>query len=305
MLLQSEPKYQVVELRLPQASVKQRHCSKDGWTSEVVDAHAAYLASACGDQTCHNAGQLPLDNDEMQANYLSQLSPSVRAFVKEVELAAGLTIEVFPSDELNSGGPMGGGSLSIEIEATRVRLNAPTNGYFPDGAVRHEVLHVRRLHVEQVPQLVLAGEAQWNPGLEHSLTHVDNALEHLAIVPVELQHHPERQAHWTHVMQNAWEVKVPGAQTELDRRIDACLHWTFLRHVMPTSPVLDLAAAMLQAHNLRGEADAFAAHLQALLADKTEVARFFFGWFIELPKGLVALEYLNSISGRTQQPILD
>lgn len=240
----------------------------------------------------------------MQADYLQLLSPAVQALVEEVEAGAGLAIEVVPSAELNNGGPYGQGKLSIDIESQSIRLNAPTNGYFPDGAVRHEVLHAHRLHVAQVPRLAVAEDADWDPAFESGLTQVDNALEHLVIVPMELQHHPLRQEHWDAVMSQVWGQKLPQADA-LDRRIGACLHWTFLRHVTPTSPVLEIATAFLQTHNLTAEADAFVGHLVPRLGNKVDVARAFFDWFVEVPKSRVALEYLNSAKGTTQVPLAD
>lgn len=239
----------------------------------------------------------------MQANYLNQLSPAVQAFVEEVEAGAGLAIEVVPNAELNNGGPAGHGKLSIDIESQSIRLNVPTNGYFPDGAVRHEVLHAHRLHVAQVPRLAVAEDADWAPAFESGLTQVDNALEHLVIVPVELQHHPLRHEHWDAVMSQAWGQKLPQADA-LDRRIGACLHWTFLRHVTPTSPVLEIATSFLQTHNLTAEADAFADQLVPRLGNKVDVAHAFFDWFAEVPKTRVALEYVSSLTGTTQVPLV-
>lgn len=239
----------------------------------------------------------------MQADYLQLLSPAVQAFVEEVEAVAGLALEVVPSAELNNGGPYGQGKLSIDIESQSIRLNVPTNGYFPDGAVRHEVLHAHRLHVAQVPRLAVAENADWDPAFESGLTQVDNALEHLVIVPTELQHHPERLAHWDAVMSQVWGQKL--AQSDpLDRRIGACLHWAFLRHVAPASPALEIAIAFLQTHNLTGEADAFADQLVPRLGNKVDVAHAFFDWFVEVPKTRVALEYVSSLTGTTQVPLV-
>lgn len=235
----------------------------------------------------------------MQADYLHLLSPAVQAFVEEVEAGAGLTIEVVPNAELNDGGPAGQGKLSIDIESQSIRLNTPTNGYFPDGAVRHEVLHAHRLHVAHVPRLAVAEDADWDPAFESGLTQVDNALEHLVIVPTELQHHPERLAHWDAVMSQLWGQKLAQSNA-LDRRIGVCLHWAFLRHVTPTSPVLEIAMAFMQTHNLTAEADAFADHLLPRLGNKVDVAQAFFDWFGEVPKTRVALEYLSSVNGTMQ-----
>jgi hypothetical protein len=239
----------------------------------------------------------------MQAEYLARLQEAVQAFVHEVEDCAGVTIEVTPDADLNTGGPTGQGKLKIHIEAHCVRLMAPTNVYFPNGGVRHEVLHVKRLLVDGVPRLALAETVDWDPFFEKELTAVDNALEHLVIVPVELGYHPERRAHWEAVMARTWNVGLSTAPSQLDRRISACLHWTFLRHVLPDSPLVDSAIAAMEAFDLRAEADDFCDQLIPLLADKLSVVQLFFKWFGNIPKDRAAVEYLNCITGTTQSPI--
>ena len=240
----------------------------------------------------------------MQQVYLDKLSHSVRTFVEAVEEAAGVPIEVEESAELNDGGPAGQGNLKVDIGAQYVRLYVPSNGYFPDGGVRHEVLHVHRLHIDGVPRLALAEDVAWAPSLEQGLVRVDNALEHLAIVPVELQHHPERVAHWEAVMTRMWQVDIPEASA-LDRRVAAGLHWSFLRHVIPGSPAVDTAIAMMNNFGLRAEAEAFSALLLPLVGSKTELVRTFFDWFPEVPRDQASLAYLNVITGTTYQSIPD
>lgn len=239
----------------------------------------------------------------MQAEYLARLQEAVQDFVLEVEDGAGVNIEVTPDAELNTGGPTGQGKLKIDIEAHCVRLKVPTNDYFPNGGVRHEVLHVKRLLVDGVPRLALAERVDWDPQFENTLTTVDNALEHLVIVPAELGYHPERRAHWEAVMERTWNVDLPAAHSQLDRRISACLHWTFLRHVLPNSPVVDAAIALMDAFDLRVEADDFCDQLIPLLADKLSVVKLFFNRFGNIPKERAAVEYLNCITGTTHSQI--
>lgn len=241
----------------------------------------------------------------MHISYLNRLSPDVQAFVQEVESAAGVDIEVELDDKLNDGGPLGQGKLKVEIEAQQVRLYAPTNGYFPDGAVLHEALHVRRLLVEGVPRIALADAVEIPPpGFASGLVDVDNALEHLTIVPIELAHHPERRAHWNAVMTRLWKRDLPQVQFGLDRRIGSCLHWTFLRHVLSTSPNVQVAAAFMQGHaGLLAEAEKFADAALALLDDKAGLVRHFFSWFPEVDRQLAALEYLSSTTGTRQEVI--
>lgn len=239
----------------------------------------------------------------MQPAHFLRLSQSVRTFVEEVETSSGLSIEVVADTELNTGGPVGRGKLKVNIEARRVRLHVPTNGYFPDGGVRHEILHVNRLLVEGVPRLALAELVDWAPEFERDLVRVDNALEHLVIVPIELQHHPERRAHWDAVMEKVWTVDIAVTPSELNRRIGACLHWTFLRHVLQESETVDAAITLLNLHNLRAEADSFYDKVVPKLDDKLSVVKIFFDWFPEVTRNRAAIEYLNISTGSILSPI--
>jgi hypothetical protein len=123
----------------------------------------------------------------MQPEYLARLGGSVQNFVREVEQAGAVDIEVVLDSQLNGRGPGGQGILAVDIDARRNLLRAPTNGYFPDGAVRHEVLHVKRFHVDGVPKLALADAEEWDKGFSDALGDLDNAIEHVLIVPEELR----------------------------------------------------------------------------------------------------------------------
>src|SRR6516225_6052298 len=91
------------------------------------------------------------------------------------------------------------------------------------------------------------------------------------IVPVELEHHPERRGHWEAVMQDACSglPDVPVAE----RSLAVCMHWTFLRHVLPGSPQAEIAKNFALAHALLGMADRFADQFLAVSASKEEIAR--------------------------------
>ena len=237
----------------------------------------------------------------MQPEYLARLSGPVQEFIGEAEGQAHLGIEAILDPRLNSGGPVGRGNLEVNITAHRIQLFAPTNGYFPDGAVRHEVLHVQRFHVDRVPKLTLADAAAWDRGLRDGLVRLDNAVEHLVIVPVELQFHPERRAHWEAVMSDVWSQRPFALEGEL--RLTACLHWTFLRHVLPGSPQIEIARSVMNEDALVGEADAFADQLLSVVASKEEMVGVLFRTFPEIPKTRAALEFVNSATGTRQTPI--
>lgn len=237
----------------------------------------------------------------MQSEYLDRLSEPVQQFVHEVEEGAGVEINVTLDLKQNEGGTTGQGKLAVDIDAQRIQLFAPTNGYFPDGAVRHEVLHVRRFHVDGVPKLALAEGEEWNKRFSDMLGELDNAIEHVVIVPEELRFHPDRREHWEAVMQRVWS-ELPDAP-EGEQPLAVCLHWTFLRHVLPDSPVVEIARNFAEKHTLLGLADYFADRFKAVVASKEEIVRLLFDTFPQLPKHRAALEYINSMTGVRQTPI--
>lgn len=236
----------------------------------------------------------------MQIEYLALLSETVQQFILEVEKGAGVEIKVIPDINLNEGGPNGEGNLAIIIKDRSINLFAPTNGYFPDGAVRHEVLHVKRFHVEGVPKLAADNE-NWDKACSDRFVGIDNAIEHLVIVPMELQFHPERQAHWETLMRNVC-FELPNIPKD-DRCLAVCLHWTFLRHVLPNSPSVKIMRNFANNHALLEMADHFADQFIAVVASKEELVRLLFLAFPEISKDRAALEYINSITGTCQKPI--
>lgn len=237
----------------------------------------------------------------MRPEYLDRLSDSVQKFIREVERQAGVEIEVLPSLKQNDRGPTGQGTLEIVINAQNIQLFAPTNGYFPDGAVRHEILHVQRFHIEGVPKLALVDEEDWDRGFSDAMGALDNAIEHVVIVPVELQFPPERREHWEAVMRNVCSG-LPDVP-ESERRLAVCLHWTFLRHVLPDSPQFEIAKHFATKHGLLEKADHFADQFLSAAVSKEEMVRVLFQTFPEIQKSRAAFEYINSVTGTRQTPI--
>jgi hypothetical protein len=237
----------------------------------------------------------------MQTEYIDLLSEPVQQFILEVENAAGVEIEVIPDLRQNEGGTTGQGKLAIVIKPQSIQLFTPTNGYFPDGSVRHEVLHVKRFHIEGVPKLALAENEEWDKNFSDALGYLDNAIEHVVIVPVELQFHPERLNHWEAVMREVCLGlhNVP----EGERHLAVCLHWTFLRHVLPNSPSVDIARNFANEHALFEMAEHFAEQFIAVISSKEEIVSLLYRTFPEIPLNRAALEYINRITGTCQKPI--
>lgn len=226
----------------------------------------------------------------MQPQYLARLSEPVREFVLGVKQCSGLEIEVVEESSLSGTGPLGHGRLEVSIEPCRLQLFAPTSGYFPDGAVRHEVLHIQRFHIQRVPKLALANGPRC---VADRLTAIDNALEHLVIVPLELELHPERKEHWEAVMSDV----CGGLRSipEGKRCLTVCLHWAFLRHVLPDSSQVRVIQEFMHEHGLLAVADEFADQLLAALDNKERMLQVLAQAFPEIERKGAAMMYLRGL----------
>lgn len=90
---------------------------------------------------------------------------------------------------------------------------------------------------------------------------------------------------------------------EFERGLAVCLHWTFLRHVLPDSPSIAIAKSFATEHGLLEMAEQFAERFMSLAASKEELVRLIFDTFPDIPKARAAFEYINSVTGTRQQPI--
>ena len=106
-----------------------------------------------------------------------------------------------------------------------------------------------------------------------------------------------------------WEALISKVLSDLsfvpesERRVAVCLHWAFLRHVLPGSPQVEIARTSMNEYALAGEADAFADEFLSVAASKEEMARILFLTFPEIPKNCAALEFVNSVTGTRQTSI--
>ncbi len=226
----------------------------------------------------------------MNAPFRSLLPPWLAELVHEYEVAIGLSIEVFINEARPRDAP-----LRAMVDVSFAHIETPSQQRFLPSSVFHELLHIRRVLVDGVPRLRAANavpDDQYSRQLELAVTNVDNAIEHLVIVPMELERFPERRAHWEQaVRRNLHRI---SADQEAPHNVDANAIglWIFVRHAMPDSPVqAELTKALAKRGLLQRADDAVAAVLRRL-ADKRELTR---AWFTAtgLAANLVAFEFLD------------
>ncbi|MFM6895583.1 MAG: hypothetical protein ACKPJ5_18680 [Dolichospermum sp.] len=149
----------------------------------------------------------------MKTDYLNRCDGDVRALLQNVEQKLNVLIEFVGDDRLNTCGPTGHGMLKTRVEPLPPRIYFPTNGYFSNGAIWHELSHIRRALVDSVPFITCAAR-----GAEE----LDNAVEHLFIVPGEILKYPERVLHWDLTVQKLWTEMIPFVSVNELPAMDLC-----------------------------------------------------------------------------------
>ena len=229
----------------------------------------------------------------MQHTFLDRLSPDVQKLVKYIEGAIGTEIDVSIDSSRVGRGPDGSGILACKISERGAMLLVPMHDYFPDGGVVHEMLHVRRILVDGVPRLSENPDSpRWNCSIGATLTNLDNALEHLVIVPEEIRLRPERADWWASVIETTWLTKLPAIPDPEDQRRWALMSVAFLSLVLPSSAVVGNAEALLEKLDLRNDALQFLAAVTPKLMSKEELTRACFEE-LRLPTDIALFEYLD------------
>lgn len=242
-------------------------------------------------------------NGRMPPAYRALLPAWLAAMVDEAEAAMALPIEVTVDPAQAKGSPDEPDPLACQMSASFARVLVPTEGYFPAGSVLHELLHLRRFLVEGIPRLVVADalpDELWSPRLVDSLVAHDNALEHLVMVPREVEVLPERRAYWEAKMVRIWSDLAAGKGSPADQREAALANWFFLRHVLPGSPSTATAETVLDNFGLMEAAEAAVAQMSPVLSDKVALTNAWFG-VAGIDRGLADFEYIDSRARTTRR----
>jgi hypothetical protein len=232
----------------------------------------------------------------MDTQYLNRLSPAVRALVSQVEAGAGIDIKVQLDRSRAGRGPLGAGILACDIDERGATVLIPSEDFFPEASVVHELLHVRRLLVEGVPRLTANFGYAGDPASHGTfLTNLDNSLEHLVIVPEELNRASERHEHWSQILERTFREDIPAIGVPIGVTRAALVQWAFLELAVPTCPARAIALDFLGARSLLTEAEAFVAAVAPLLISKPDLVKVVFEK-LELPTEMAVLEYFDSHS---------
>lgn len=126
----------------------------------------------------------------MEEHFRKQLSGETLALVDDIEEALQLPIEFDHQPKRSKFG--------CTFESRRPIILAPTLDNLPEGSVIHELLHLKRWSIDGVKRLV-ASDSYFE--CDNDILKLDNAIEHIFILPEEIRRYPRRSGYWENTLQ--------------------------------------------------------------------------------------------------------
>ena len=228
----------------------------------------------------------------MDATFFGRLPPDLQELTCDIEAAAGVDIAV----EVVPAAP----HLSCTITEDGARIFTPSENCLADDGVLHELLHIRRILVDGVPQLAYDDDAWPSPEEDALLKAIDNNLEHLAFCDEELARRPERRKYWVAKMRDALPALEASQVGVGGHGALALLCFAFVQHVLRDDPLMARAQAILDAAGLGEHPARLFDGVMPANQTKERTAQRFFN-LLGLPTEDIRFEYIDSRAGATRR----
>lgn len=229
----------------------------------------------------------------MQKSYLDRLPDDVRFFVKQIEQDSGVEITVKVDPSRASGSPDCPGRLGCKANEHCAQILIPKCDHFPDASVLHELFHIRRFLVNGIPRIISSPTYDnWTPELKDALGSLDNSLDHLVIVPQELECRPKRKSHWK-------DRVLSALQSGNISNGDVLLNWVFIQHVLPDRNLIDKASELILRRRIKDYVTLITESLISSLSSKERTVKLCFK-HLNIPEEAGCLEYIDSKIGRSR-----
>ena len=233
----------------------------------------------------------------MDKKYLDRLREDTRNDVESIENLTGLEIIVeIDSSRVNESADVPD-TMACDVDEYTAKLIIPSQEGFSDPSVVHELLHIRRLLVDGVPRIVICDNCDdWSPQQETGLAKLDNQIEHLIIVPEELQTRPTRKSYWRSAMNRALLRLESGELPDHDVIQLVLIDWVFLHLVLDDSDLIDRAGNIIRQLDLAERAADYLETARSFLDSKEKLVRATFH-YLGLAVDGVCLQTLVTGSG--------
>lgn len=218
----------------------------------------------------------------MEARFLETLPSKISALALRIEAYSGVEIQVTQ---------YGRDVPACKVSECEAIIYFPRLDSIEPRKMLHELLHIERNWPQMIPQLFTSNDTSW-PHVE-MIGKVDNALEHLVIIPREMDYGFEPFAPWNAKIRPKWQR---GFWTEIchpdERRGNLLLSWLSVDFLATDGALRRLAQNALQEEGLLENAQEFSAAMRESLDQKDRMAASAVR-FLRLPPESVTLDLFD------------
>ena len=232
----------------------------------------------------------------MDPFYKSRLPANIAGLVDRIEDFAKREIGVAVDDRpvsLTSPNP---DRLASNVTHESAKILLRSRDVFDPHSVLHELLHIERLWVERIPQLL----AKYDYQLASITGALENALEHLIIVPREADYGFDPYPYWNDTVRRNWDkYPWPDMKDRSVRRINCLLGWLSASNLVNDPAVREHVEECLKGEGLFDEAERFRARIAEKLSSKVQaistVVR-----FLKSPRDEVHVVRIDVVNSRPE-----
>jgi len=205
----------------------------------------------------------------MDTFFKAQLPPDIATLVDDIESLAKREISIEVDTRLVSPTSPNPDSLVARVTPTEATILLRSRDVFRPHDVLHELLHIERMWVERIPQLVPIHDPH---GTRSKIaTDIENALEHLVIVPREANYGFDPYPYWNETSRRNWAEYPWPAMTDPWWRRKACLlGWLTVFYLVNDPGVKRHVEECLRKEGLLDEAQRFSARIGEKLVSKPQ-----------------------------------
>ena len=138
-------------------------------------------------------------------------------------------------------------------------------GEVDPAGVTHELLHIERYWIEGVPMIIAR-----NPANNHITSQIENTLEHLIIVPRELEYGFGDRTHWNTRSALRWQSYPNPMVNEMTQRLNGFLGWLSVKEIVTDQSIVEVAKNLLKEQGLYDEAQRFHANIMKTIHHKQD-----------------------------------
>lgn len=238
----------------------------------------------------------------MDTFFKTQLPPDIAKLVDDIESFARREILVEVDTRPVSPSSPNPDRLAVHVTPTEARILLRSRDVFRPHDVLHELLHIERLWVEQIPQLLPIHDPHGNRS--RIAGDIENALEHLVIVPREANYGFDPYPYWNETSRRNWAGYPWPTMTDPWSRRKACLlGWLTVFYLVNDSVGRCHVEECLRKEGLLEEAHRFGARIGEKLRISKPQAQSAVLRFLEIPwTDFMIVRFNNGIPERLPLP---